>query len=135
MEAQCKSEYIFELTKAVTQTVSTGLMSAADLKQALKDAKAAIDASQWAEVITITARALGLPDQNGSNQFDPDADLAELLTSGKPAPKELSAIWYQTLVFRGMGLSNDAKNRDKASESETPAERAKNNKIRDSSTF
>ena len=110
-------------------------MSAADLKQALKDAKAAIDASQWHEVLTITARILGLPDANGSNEFDPDADFAEYLTTSKAPPKDLSALWYQTLVFRGMALSNDAKNRDKALESETPAERAKKDKSRDSSTL
>lgn len=110
-------------------------MSSSDVKQALKDAKAAIDASQWAQVVTITAGVLGLPDQNGSNEFDALASLSDFITSIKDASKELTPAWYQMLVFRGMGLSNEAKAIDKTAATETAAERAKSTKVPQASTF
>lgn len=110
-------------------------MSAADLMQSVKDARAAVDSGNWVDAFSITARLLGLPDLNGSNQFDADADFAVYLTSSKAPPKDITPLLYHTLVFRGMALVNDAKKRDKTADSESPAERAKKEKSRDSSTF
>jgi tetratricopeptide (TPR) repeat protein len=106
-------------------------MSAAEVKQALKDAKLAIDAGNWVEVGVLTAQLLGLGPTNGQNQIDADAPLAECLLSSKAISKDLLPLYYQALVFRGMGCSNEAKTLDKSALAENVSDRAKKDIIKD----
>lgn len=105
-----------------------------DIKLALKDAKSHIDSSRWGDVLTLTAQMLGLP-ESGSHELDVDAVLSSGLTATKSIPKDLLAPWYQTLVFRGMACSNEAKTIEKSVVQENPQDKTKKDRTRDASTL
>jgi hypothetical protein len=119
----------FTYSEFFSASVFSADMSATDVKQTLKDAKIAIDSGQWSEVLTLTAQVLGLPNQNGSIELDPDAALAECLNFSKPIPKDLLGLYYQSLVFRGMACSNEAKSLEKGLQSENLSDKAKKDSI------
>lgn len=109
-------------------------MSASDIKQTLKDAKAAIDAANWGEVSRLTGQLLGIGETDGNKEVDPLAPFAAYLTTSKPLPKDVAALYYQTLVFRGMGKVQEAKNVEKDVVMEKSTERARHQVFKDSRT-
>lgn len=109
-------------------------MSSSDIKQALKDAKAAIDAANWGEVSRLTGQLLGIDETNGSKEIDSLAPFASYMTTLNPVPKDMAVLYYQTLVFRGMGKVQEAKNVEKDVVVEMSSERARKDVFKDSRT-